>query len=159
METIAAIFAIIGGIIGWFITYLKFKLERKDKFRIAAIEKRLEAHQKAYSQCMKFFDILDSHDENEVKHAFKDGQTFMANYSLYLEKGTRKKFIEVLGFLNAYCPREKYLKLLGPNERMSGTKKYIEEEEKVFELANLIQTEVALEPIALINPNQKVKRN
>jgi len=149
MELIIGLFTIVGGIIGWFFTYMKFKLERKDKFRMAAIEKRLEAHQKAYAQCMTFFDIMNSRDEDEVQKVFKAGQDFMANYSLYLEKGTREKFVEALGFINAYCPRWDYLRDFQKEEYKSELKRIHQESEKIFELSRIIQKEVELEPITL----------
>jgi len=131
-----------------------FDLERKEKFRIAAIEKRLEAHQKAYAQLSRFWDIIDSNSREEVRDMIKEGKEFMYNYSLYLESGTRKKMDEVLGFLNAYCPREYYISKLEPSERTKALNTYIKEEQRLNELGKLIQEEVALEPITL-NYKQK----
>ena len=148
MEMINGIFAIIGLIFGWLITYLKFKVERKDKFRMAAIEKRLEAHQKAYAFCMLLFDVMFSDSEEEIRAIFRDGQKLMANYSLYLENGTRNKMVEALGFINAYCPKRKYLLEFEPEEKKKAIETFHKESKKVFDLAVIIQKEVELEPIS-----------
>lgn len=147
MEITAGIFTILGIIIGWFITFWKFRLERKDKFRMAAIEKRLEAHQKAYAQCMIFVDVINEHNGEKVKIIFEDARTFYTNYSLYLEKGTRKKFVETLGFINAFCPRWDYLKNFEPNQKKEELERFHRESQKVFDLAKIIQKEVELEPL------------
>jgi len=147
MEIIAGIFTILGIIIGWFFTFMKFKLERKDKFRMAAIEKRLEAHQKAYAQCTKFIEVIDSRDETEVHKVFKEGQEFMSNYAIYLERETRKKFIEALGVINAYLPKFKYFSEFPYPEREEKFDKFIKEVEKIFDLARVILQEVELEPL------------
>lgn len=147
METIAGIFTIIGGILGWTLAFLKFKYERKDKFRMAAIEKRLEAHQKAYAQCTKFIEVIDSRDEALVHKVFKEGQEFMSNYAIYLERETRKKFIEALGVVNAYLPKFKYFSEFPYHEREEKYDKFIKEIEKIFNLARVILQEVELEPL------------
>ncbi|NWG28130.1 MAG: hypothetical protein HXY48_06295 [Ignavibacteriaceae bacterium] len=154
MEIINGVFAIFGLIIGWLITYIKFKIERKDKFRMAAIEKRLEAHQKAYALCSKFWVVVDTNSRDEITAIIKESREFMSNYSLYLESGTRKKMIEVIGFFNAYCPREEFLSKFSPSKRAEALNTYIKEEKRLNELSRLIQEEVALEPILL---NEKVK--
>ncbi len=147
MEIVAGLFTIIGAIIGWFITFIKFRIERKDRFRMAALDRRLEAHQKAFEQCSFFISCLDERDTEKIKKVFDNAQNFYANYSLYLEKQTRKKFIEALGFINSYCPRWEYLKDFKPEERQKELEKYHQKSKIVFDLSNIIQKEVELEPI------------
>lgn len=158
MEIINGIFAIIGLLIGWLITYIKFKVERKDRFRMAALEKRLDAHQKAYALCSKFWIVVDTNSRDEVRSIIKEGREFMSNYSLYLENGTRKKMIEVIGFFNAYCPREGFLSKFDPSKRSEALNTYVKEEKKLNELSRLIQEEVALEPISMYD-NKKPDDN
>jgi hypothetical protein len=149
MEIINGVFAIFGLIIGWLLTYIKFKIERKDRFIMAAIEKRLDAHQKAYALCSKFWVVVDTNSRDEVTSLIKESREFMSNYSLYLEGGTRKKMIEVIGFFNAYCPREEFLSKFSSSKRSEALNTYLKEEKKLNELSRLIQEEVALEPILL----------
>lgn len=149
---------IIGVLIGSMITSLiflferkdKLKLaaqERKDKFRLAAIDKRLEAHQRAYSYCTKLIMIIDSDDENEIHDIFNQGRDFLSSYALYLGNETRTKFVEVLGVINAYWPREQFINSFYADKRTEGYEIYKRETKKIFELAQLIQQEVSLAPI------------
>ena len=149
MEFLIGIFTIAGVIVGWLITLLKFRIERKDRFRMAAIDKRLEAHQKAYSYCMHALDKMFSNDEEVIKHIYQEGLTIMENHSLYLENGTRKKMVESLGFLRAYCPKDKYVSEFDPSDRKKEIERFHRESKKVFELADIVQKEVELEPISL----------
>jgi hypothetical protein len=126
-----------------------FELERKDKFRMAAIEKRLEAHQKAYAFCMHSFEVMNSHSEEDVQHVCREGLSLMENHSLYLENETRKKMSEVIGFLRAYCPKEKFISEFDRSERKKALEIFHRESKKVFELSEVIQKDVALEPISI----------
>jgi len=127
-----------------------FEIERRDKFKLAALDKRLEAHQKAYALCSVMMVVMDSSDEDEVRKVFKDGQKLMSVYSLYLGNGTRNKFVEALGFLNAYCPSEKFISKFDSNEnKRNAMETFLKESERIFDLAKVIQEEVALEPISM----------
>lgn len=140
---------LLGIFVGSFITVLIQRYDHRVKFRLAALDKRLEAHQKAFEQCSFFVSCLDERDAEKVRKVFKDAQTFYSNYSLYLENGTRKKFVEALGFINAFCPRWDYLKDFKQEERQEELKRFHRESQKVFDLASIIQKEVQLEPIVL----------
>ena len=124
-----------------------FRLERKDKFRTIAIEKRLEAHQKAYAQCSEFIRAFELRDAEEVRTILKNGQEFCNKYFLYLEKGSRKKFIEALGVLNAYLPIYNYIQLFEPQVRKNAFADIMKGIDIISDLARLIQKEVELEPI------------
>ena len=151
---------IIGVLIGSIITSLIFLFERKDKlklaaqdrkdkFRLAAIDKRLEAHQKAYSYCTKILKLMDSNDENDIRSLFLQGQDLLSDYALYLGDGTRTKLVEVLGVLNAYYPRKKFINSFTLEKRNEAYEIYKRETKKIFDLSKVIQKEVALEPINL----------
>lgn len=159
METILAL--IIGAAIPLIIQSLQskekkkfFELEHKEKLKLTSLDKRLEAHQKAYAQCSRFWEVIDSANEEEISNVIKEGKELMINYSLYLENGTRKKMIEVLGFFHAYCPRKKFISEFEPVERKRAIEIFIKESKKLEELSKLIQEEVALEPISL---NESIK--
>ena len=127
-----------------------FEIERKDKFKLAALDKRLEAHQKAYALCSKMLEVMDSQDEAEVKNIISDARTLLANYSLYLGENTRNKMAKAIGFFNAYCPREKFISKFDSHEnKIKAMDTFLNESERIFELAKVIQEEVALEPISL----------
>ena len=101
METIIGIFTILGGFIGSLITYVIFKLERKDKFRMVAIEKRLATHQEAFKLWDKLLHVIHLNDEEKIK-TLNDAREFWFNNSLYLEKETRKRFLEAIGIVEFY---------------------------------------------------------
>lgn len=65
--------------------------EWKNQLRLAAIDKRLEVHQKAYSLLRKFMRIL-SNDEQTNKALFDECQDWWDNNSLYLTSKARSKF-------------------------------------------------------------------
>jgi hypothetical protein len=44
-----------------------FELERKEKFKLVAIEKRLEAHQKAFLLWAKMIEFVHKPDERKIK--------------------------------------------------------------------------------------------
>ena len=156
---------IVGAAVPIFINWLErkekrklFELERKDKYKLIAVEKRLEAHQKAFYYASLFLKAMDIKNSEEVKKIFKEAQKFYSNYSLYLNDNIRSKYLEALGFINAYCPRFEYLNKFPQNERQKALTKYFKEAEKIFELINIIFQEINLEPIAL-KPKFDVERN
>ena len=127
-----------------------FEIERKDKFKLAALDKRLEAHQKAYALCSKMLVIMDTQDETEVKSIINDGRKLLNEYSLYLGKNTRYKMVESIVFFNPYCPREKFVSKFDSNtEKIKATDIFIIESERIFDFAKVIQEEVELEPISM----------
>jgi hypothetical protein len=149
---------LIGVFIGAFITYITFYInrkdklklaeqDRKDKFRLASIDKRLEAHQKAYAYCTKLLINMDSDDENEVRLLFNEGRDFLSNYALYLSSDTRNKFVDALGVVNAYWPRKSFLKDFNNDKRAEAFEIYKRETNKIFVLSETIQKDVSLEPI------------
>lgn len=157
METIIGV--IIGALSGAFITLYTQRIERKDKFRMAAIEKRLEAHQKAYAQCDAIYQILDERDKDVIGDVISDMRKLLTNYSLYLEKGTRKKFVEVRGALMAFRQRcDDIDNITHPEKRDLAFKWYTIIIKKLEELSFLIQKEVELEPIAINNDKLKFEK-
>ena len=70
----------------------KFELERKDKYKMVAIEKRLEAHQKAMYYWYKLLNILYDKDKVKRDDLIHKATEFLYNNALYLEKETRENF-------------------------------------------------------------------
>jgi len=102
-----AIFTLLGVAMGSLITmYVSsknreqtknlFSLERKDKFRMIAIEKRLEAHQKALSYWYELRDIIHEPNEEKRNDILEKAHNFWINNCLYLEKETQKRFSEAI---------------------------------------------------------------
>ena len=85
-----------------------------------------------------------------MKNIIDKGRTLLANYSLYLGDNTRNKIVNAMGFFNAYCPREKFISKFDSNEnKIKAMDTFLNESERLFDLAKVIQEEVALEPISM----------
>ena len=65
-------------------------LERKHQLRLAAAEKRLEAHQRAFALWRKL--IHSVHDEKEIFNVVSECQEWWNNNCLYLSPEAREKF-------------------------------------------------------------------
>jgi len=158
METIIGIFTIIGGLIGSFITYVVFKLERKDKFRMVAIEKRLEAHQKAFSMWYKLIWVIHSPITERTK-VISEARDFWITNCLYLEKNTRKEFDVVINLVDGYSDKLRYSKETSdPKLKENIRRDFMKDWERIFDLPKFIQSEVELEPIVIdlkITPENK----
>jgi len=90
----AAIFGLIGTILGALITtgYQWFwsARERQDKFRLVALEKRLEVHQEGYSIWRKL--IFSLNKTEELSKIVTTGQEWWENNCLYLDEKSRSAF-------------------------------------------------------------------
>jgi hypothetical protein len=70
-------------------------LERKDKYRLAALDERLAAHQEAYAFSYKLIRTLEL-SENEKEQTSFEGRRFWETKCLYLNNDVRKAFWESL---------------------------------------------------------------
>ncbi|GEM_PF-3974912 len=77
-------------------------LDRKDKYQLAALDKRLESHQLAYSICNKLLEVVDSFDENLNIKASEDFKKFWNENCLYLTNKSRE------AVFNAYSQYRKF---------------------------------------------------
>lgn len=109
MDHADALVSLAGVIVGAVITVISQhwsgELERKHQLRIAAAERRLEAHQQAFSLWRKL--IATVHNENEIRNVVIECQNWWDNNCLYLSPKARKQFN--LAYLCAVDHKE-YLK-------------------------------------------------
>jgi len=150
---------IIGAAIPIIIQYIQtkekekyFELERKEKFKLVAIEKRIEAHQQALKYWELLRSVIHKPDEDvEKQKIITAANKFWIDFSLYLEKETRLKFKEAIWIVSFY-------KLWVDNYRDMDNGEKKEEEKKYYmarwsdfhKLFEVIQKEVELEPIKAI---------
>jgi hypothetical protein len=147
MESVIGVFTIIGGLVGSFITYIIFKLERKDKFRMVAIEKRLTAHQEAFKLWDKLLHVIHFDDEAKIK-TVNEAREFWYNNSLFLEKGTREKFSESIYIVDFYHQKlEMYKSETNPKIKLKLKNEFMSDWNNFMKLPEYIQKEVELEPI------------
>ena len=154
---------LIGVLIGSIITIIIFRIERrdrlklssqerKDKFKLVAIEKRLEAHQ----QALKYWDKLRSvihgkeEDSNRIK-TINEVADFWFSNCLYMEKQTRNKFYDVIFLVSNYpLFLQAWHDAQGPDKEKEN--KYLKEKwNEVMSLPNIIMSEVELEPISIVD--------
>lgn len=91
----ADVLASLGGVIvGALITvasqHWSGELERKHQLRMAAAERRLEAHQQAFSLWRKLISTV--HNEKEIHNVVGECQQWWNNNCLYLSPDAREKF-------------------------------------------------------------------
>ena len=89
----AGVLSFIGGIFGNFIAE---SYRQKNRLRLAAIDKRLEVHQKAYALCAELCEVVEeSQNELKVSDAVYKCRYWWAENCLYLNKETRQEFASV----------------------------------------------------------------
>ena len=125
-----------------------FELERKEKFKLVAIEKRLEAHQQAIKQWEILQSVIHKPDEEEKSIIISGVRDFWLNSCLYLEKETREKLNEAIWIVSSYKMWLEMYKEMEPGKEKEDHKKFFlgcwDDFHKLFEI---IQKEVVLEPI------------
>lgn len=136
-------------IVGAAIPLVTLYLDRKDKFRLVAIEKRLQTHQEAFSLWYKLIWVIHSPSDDRIP-VITEARNFWLNNCLYLEKNTRKEFDIVIRLVDGYS-----LKLqIAKDEKDSHKKEeliqdYRNDWKRISDLPNYIQSEVELKPIVL----------
>jgi len=127
-----------------------FRLEMREKLKTVAIEKRLEAHQTAFTFWFQFLEVIHNND-NEYKSrndVTKNALTFWQNNSLYLEKETREEFRKVINIVRTYSWDLDMLRSIKNDEEKKKFKKEVFEKWETFmNLYKIIQKEVELTPL------------
>ena len=80
-----------------------FDLERKEKLKLVAIEKRLEAHQQALQHWYNLKTVIHAKDDDSKKiEVLNSARNFWFSNSLYLEKQTRAKLQDAFWIVSNY---------------------------------------------------------
>jgi len=151
------IYILIGAVISTFTSWLqrrderkRFELERRDKYKLMAVEKRLEAHQKAFVHSVALIGAIHENDESKRSKVLADAYEFWVNYSLYLEKETRLQFRYCVSLVSMY---KMDIQFWREEENLFEKRKKSEQIQMNWEtiqnLPNIIQKEVELEPIKI----------
>lgn len=82
--------AVVGAAIAGAIHFLTHRSEQLDRYRLAAIEKRLQAHQEAFALWRRL--LAHVHCEDEIGAVVMECQTWWNNNCLYLEEKARTAF-------------------------------------------------------------------
>jgi len=126
-----------------------FELERKEKFKLVAIDRRIETHQQVFLRWHKLLSVIHKSDDDEVKNdILNECSTFWKNNALYLEKNTREGFRRAVNIVSFYTT---HLEIAKEESEKSAKEKakqiYMDDWNYFMNLFNVIQQEVALEPI------------
>lgn len=78
----AAIGGFVGGLIGFLFNLIIQERKYKYDLSMVALEKKLEAHQKAYT----LFFRIRNYPTGDALEIYNEGVSFIRNYSLYLNK-------------------------------------------------------------------------
>ena len=129
-----------------------FELERKEKFKLVAIEKRIEAHQIALKQWYDLKSVIHSSDNDPHKmEVLKSAKDFWYSHSLYLEKQNRTKLQDAFWIVSNYRLWLEMRREMDTQQEKEDHKKFYlgcwDDFHKLFEI---IQKEVELEPIKYI---------
>lgn len=82
--------SIVGGSVALFGNYLVSRYQESNKFRLAALDKKLEAHQKAFTLWHKLLFSLS--DNDKCNNAIEECQDWWFANCLYLPPEVRRKF-------------------------------------------------------------------
>ncbi|MEW6652914.1 MAG: hypothetical protein AB1394_05520 [Bacteroidota bacterium] len=144
MEPLLTIFGIF---IGAFITLFAQWYDQKTKFRLVAIEKRLQTHQEAFSWWYKLIWVIHSPSNDRIP-VITEARKFWLNNCLYLERKTRKEFDIIIKLVDGYSDKLQHAKItLDSKEKEIIRQEYLGDWNRIFQLPELIQSEVELEPI------------
>lgn len=126
-----------------------FELERKEKFKMVAIERRLAAHQEAFKLWYDLRSVIHKPDDDQQKKdVLRLAQEFWHSNSLYLEKQTRLRFHEAYGIVsNYYLWLQIYREMERGKEKEEHKSFYMKCWDDFHKLFEIIQDEVELEPI------------
>ncbi len=126
-----------------------FDLEVKEKMKLVAVEKRLEAHQKALTLWYELSNVIFPHgDFDKQSKVVNKALKFWYTNCLYLEKNTRYYFREVINIVSFYSQELECYKSITDQKIKGEAYLSIMDNWKTFnDIYFTIQEEVELTPI------------
>ncbi len=125
-----------------------FNLEVKEKMKLVAIEKRLEAHQQAFKIWLDLHSLMNKHTPDDMIKTVNNAYDFWNNNALYLEVKTRKDFTKAIEIVTYHQNMIEKVRQAEDRKEKEKYKAMLYEGEDFFQkLFETIQKEVELEPI------------
>jgi len=125
-----------------------FELERKEKLKLVAIYRRLNAHQEAFIQWDKLVGVIHKPLGERKVRILQDARDFWIQNSLFLERDTRKRFSELISIVSLYKDNlDAYKTEIDPSQKSKLKIDFQTDWEKVMEFPEILQREVELEAI------------
>ena len=106
MDWFPAVMTVVGVLIGVGIQELRIWRERRDKYRDMVFEKRLDAHQGAYYQCMRLskvsmpWHLVEDGGVENVSKEIDEATEWLNKNALYLDEDSRERMEDLMIFLN-----------------------------------------------------------
>jgi hypothetical protein len=126
-----------------------YELEIKEKLKLLVVEKRIEAHQKAFALWYELQEVIfPKGDYDKQSKVFNKAYEFWNNNALYLEKNTRNDFRKVITVISGYADEiMEYRQEADPIEKKHAKKAYLDSWNFIQSVHATIQQEVMLEPL------------
>lgn len=97
-----AIAVVIGTLLGVGIQELRRWRETKEKYQAMTFQKRLEAHQQAFSWCHELNVVLNQRDAEEIHRVANEARAWWNANCLFLDTDSRRKMIPLLNVSHSY---------------------------------------------------------
>jgi len=94
---------IVGGILGAGLQELRFREERKQKYRVMTFDKRLDTHQQAFHWCQELNQILNTGEPKEIHEVSVKARKWWNNNCLFLDKYSRTKMIGLFNLAHSFA--------------------------------------------------------
>jgi len=91
VAVVTGLFSLLGVWLGTFLTEKRYKTDRKDKFALVALDKKLDVHQKAFALAVKMVTGLLA-EQTSREQITKEAVEFWNNNCLFLSYEAREAF-------------------------------------------------------------------
>jgi len=118
-------------------------VDRKDKFRLAALDEKLKAHQEAYALARQMPTVIGSEDKNNK--FFLQCDKFFSTRSLYLTQKARDAFWKALSAVHMYQMFVRSLPSEPGHQREKALERLATLVDDVLKLPSILASEVNLE--------------
>lgn len=136
---VTGLLSLLGVWLGTFLTEKRYGTDRKDKFALVALDKKLDVHQKAFSLSRKMFFAI--HNPDDEKHKVgRDAFEFWEENCLYMSNKVRNEFINACwNFMNYKIYVEVWKSSSNPKEKESNFNKMNEKFEQIKNVQKVIE--------------------
>jgi len=131
---VTGLFVLLGVWLGAFLAEKRYGTDRKDKFALVALDKKLEVHQKAFLLSRRMFFAIHNPDDEKYKVG-QEAFEFWEENCLFMSNEVRNEFINAYwNFMNYKIYVEVWKSSSNPKEKKS---KFYEMNEKFEQVKNV----------------------
>jgi len=138
VAVVAGLFGLLGVWLGTLLAEKRYKTDRKDKFALVALDKKLAAHQRAFSLSRKMFFAIHNPEDEKYKVG-REAFEFWEENCLYMSNEVRNEFINAYwNFMNYKIYLEAWKSSSNPKEKESNFYKMNEKFEQIKNVQKVI---------------------